>query len=106
MRSTASAIVRLTDIIEAIDHIHSTTAGITLNAFERSWEKRWLVERGIEIISEASRRLPERYGMIGMVENHLLFIAYTMRGERIRIISARKAQPYERRKYHDENQQA
>ena len=26
--------------------------------------------------------------------------------ERIRIISARKAEPYERRKYHDENQEA
>jgi uncharacterized DUF497 family protein len=45
----------------------------------------------------------ERYAMIGMVENRLLFVAYTMRGERIRIISARKAEPYERRKYHEEN---
>src|SRR5438552_3290904 len=35
----------------------------------------------------------ERYAMIGMVESRLLFIAYAMRGERIRIISARKAEP-------------
>jgi uncharacterized DUF497 family protein len=48
----------------------------------------------------------ERYAMIGMVENRLLFVAYAMRGERIRIISARKAEPYERRKYHDENREA
>ncbi len=48
----------------------------------------------------------DRYGMIGMVENRLLFVAYAMRGERIRIISARKAEPYERRKYHDENRVA
>jgi uncharacterized DUF497 family protein len=43
--------------------------------------------------------------MIGMVENRLLFVAYTFRGGRTRIISARKAEPYERRKYHDENRQ-
>jgi uncharacterized protein with HEPN domain len=33
-------------------------AGVTLDAFEADRRKRWLVERGIEIISEASRRLP------------------------------------------------
>lgn len=33
-------------------------AGVTLAAFEADKPKRWVVERGIEIISEASRRLP------------------------------------------------
>jgi uncharacterized protein with HEPN domain len=33
--------------------------GVTLEAFEQNWEKRWLVERGIEIISEASRHLTD-----------------------------------------------
>jgi uncharacterized protein with HEPN domain len=32
-------------------------AGLTIDAFEADWRKRWLVERGVEIISEASRRL-------------------------------------------------
>jgi uncharacterized protein len=32
----------------------------------------------------------------------LLVVAYTMRGERIRIISARKAEAFERRWYHEE----
>ena len=32
---------------------------MTLEAFEQDWEKRWLVERGIEIISEASRHLTD-----------------------------------------------
>lgn len=41
-----------------------------------------------------------------MVEGRLLFVAYTMRGDTIRIITARKAEPYERRKYHEENRQA
>jgi hypothetical protein len=47
----------------------------------------------------------EWYAMIAMVEGRALFVAYTTRGERIRIISARKAEPYERRRYHDENRQ-
>ena len=60
----------------------------------------------IEWIDAAQDTSEERYSMIGMVENRLLFVAYTMRGERIRIISARKTEPYERRKYHDENREA
>jgi uncharacterized protein with HEPN domain len=54
----SSPIARLTDIIEAIELIQSEMAGVTLDAFEGDRRKRWLVERGIEIISEASRRLP------------------------------------------------
>ena len=45
----------------------------------------------------------DRYVIIGMVKNHLLFVAYTLRGEAIRIISARGAEPHERRQYHEEN---
>jgi uncharacterized protein len=60
----------------------------------------------IEWIDATQDTSEERYSMIGMVENRLLFVAYTMRAERIRIISARKAEPYERRKYHDENREA
>ena len=47
-----------------------------------------------------------RFAMLGMVEYRLLFVAYTMRGARIRIISARRAEPLERRRYHDENREA
>lgn len=54
-----SPIARLTDIIEAIAHIRTETAGVPLDAFEADWRRRWLVERGAEIISEASRRLPD-----------------------------------------------
>jgi len=55
----SSAIARLTDILEAIELISNEMADISLDAFEPDRRKRWLVERGIEIISEASRRLPE-----------------------------------------------
>jgi uncharacterized protein with HEPN domain len=53
-----SPVPRLADIIEAIELIRSEMAGVTLNAFEPDRRKRWLVERGLEIISEASRHLP------------------------------------------------
>jgi len=45
----------------------------------------------------------DRYAIVGMVENRLLYVAYTIRGEKIRLISARKAEPHERRMYHEEN---
>jgi uncharacterized protein with HEPN domain len=50
---------RLSDIVEAIERIRRVLNGVPLDAFEQDWEKRWLVERGIEIISEASRHLPD-----------------------------------------------
>lgn len=45
----------------------------------------------------------QRFAMLAMVGERLLFVAYTLRGDRIRIISARRAEPLERRRYHDEN---
>jgi uncharacterized protein len=44
-----------------------------------------------------------RYNLLGMANGRLLFVAYTTRGEIVRIISAREAEPYERRLYHEEN---
>ena len=37
----------LIDIVEAIDRIRASLTGLSLEDFENSWEKRWLVERGI-----------------------------------------------------------
>jgi len=44
-----------------------------------------------------------RYNLIGMVEGRLLHVTYTPRGERVRIISARPAEPHERRRYYEQN---
>jgi len=44
-----------------------------------------------------------RFNLLAMVDGRVLFVAYTMRGDIIRIISAREAEPYERRLYHEEN---
>ena len=56
--AASSLAPRLTDILDAIEHIRAEMAGVSIEAFEADWRKRWLVERGVEIISEASRRLP------------------------------------------------
>lgn len=49
----------LVDMLEAIDRIQQTLRGLSLVRFEQDWQSRWLVERGLEIVSEASRRLPD-----------------------------------------------
>ncbi|MBF0517836.1 MAG: DUF86 domain-containing protein [Nitrospirae bacterium] len=54
-----SPVSRLKDIVEAIKLILIEVDDMTLHAFEQDRRKQWLVERGIEIISEASRRLPD-----------------------------------------------
>ena len=56
---TRSPAARLTDIVEASELIRHDMEGVTLDAFKPDIHKRWFVERGIEIISEASRRLPD-----------------------------------------------
>jgi len=45
----------------------------------------------------------DRYSVLGMVDGRLLYVAYTLREGIIRIISARGAEPYERRQYHEDN---
>jgi hypothetical protein len=40
-----SAAPRLRDIVGAIDRIRMETEGVSLDAFEADWRKRWLVER-------------------------------------------------------------
>jgi uncharacterized protein len=42
----------------------------------------------------------DRFVATGMVEEVLITVVYTERGERIRIISARKANGHEQRKYY------
>jgi uncharacterized DUF497 family protein len=75
--------------------IHGVTFEAARDVFKDPFAIEWLDER-----------VPygeDRYIVIGMVEDRLLFVAYTVKGDAIRIISARGAEPYERRKYHEEN---
>lgn len=54
-----SAEPALRDIVEAIERIRGKTENLSFESFEADWATRWIVERGTEIISEASRRLPD-----------------------------------------------
>jgi len=49
----------LDDIIQAINRVRHVVGDMPLAAFKSDWQKQWLVERGVEIVSEASRRLPD-----------------------------------------------
>jgi uncharacterized protein with HEPN domain len=49
----------LHDILEAIERIEEITDGKSLVDFEASWQLRWLVQRALEIISEASRAISD-----------------------------------------------
>jgi hypothetical protein len=42
-----------------------------------------------------------RFNAIGLVDGRMLFVSSTMRGAVVRIISARGAEPHEKRKYHE-----
>ena len=42
-----------------------------------------------------------RFNAIGLVDGRMLFVVYTIRGAAIRLISARGAEPHEKRKYHE-----
>ena len=43
----------------------------------------------------------DRWLRVGLVEGRMLAVAYTIRGERTRIISVRGATPREKRQYHE-----
>jgi uncharacterized DUF497 family protein len=45
----------------------------------------------------------ERYCLLGIVNNRIVFVAYTYRSGITRIISARGARPHEQRRYHEDN---
>jgi uncharacterized protein with HEPN domain len=40
-----SPVLRLFDILEAIEHIRSVLEDMTLDVFETDWQTQWLVER-------------------------------------------------------------
>ena len=42
-----------------------------------------------------------RFNAIGLVDGRMLFVTYSVRGDVVRIISARGAEPHEKRKYHE-----
>ncbi len=74
---------------------HGVTFEAAREAFKDPFALDWLDDS--EDYSE------DRFAAVRMTEGRLVFIAYTMRGESIRIISVRLPEPFERRRYHEEN---
>ena len=56
---TKSPQPRLVDIVEAIVAVRETVGAMTLDEYRASWATRRAAERALEIISEASRHVPE-----------------------------------------------
>lgn len=57
----------------------------------------------IEFLDDREDYGEDRFVIIGMTEGRLLTVVYTLRADRTRIISARRAEPRERRRYHDQD---
>jgi uncharacterized DUF497 family protein len=74
---------------------HGVTFDNATLVFDDAFALEWLDDR--EDYGE------DRFVIIGMVDGRLLYVAYTMRADVYRIISARGAEPNERRQYHEEN---
>jgi uncharacterized protein with HEPN domain len=60
MTARRSPRARLLDMLEAAEGIRTTVQGLDFAAFETAWVVQRAVERGLEIISEASRHLRRR----------------------------------------------
>jgi uncharacterized DUF497 family protein len=75
------------------------THGISFEAARLAFDDTFAVER----VDRRESYAEDRFILLGMVQGRLLAVAYTLRGERVRIISARYAEPRERRRYHEEN---
>lgn len=58
----------------------------------------------IELLDDRQDYSEDRYILIGMSAAGVLVVVHTQRADRSRIISARKAEPNERRFYHDQTQ--
>ena len=57
----------------------------------------------IEFLDQRRDYAEERFVILGMVDHHLLYVAYTEREDRIRMISARRATKYEQEYYFEQN---
>jgi hypothetical protein len=75
------------------------THGVSFEAARLAYEDPFAIVRG----DHRQDYGEDRFILLGIVQERLLAVAYAMRGERMRIISARIAEPQERRRYHEEN---
>lgn len=79
---------------------NSADHGVTFEAAREAFADPF----ALDWLDESEDYGEDRYALIGMAEGRLPYVAYTMRGEAIRIISARLAEPQDRRRYHEANE--
>lgn len=60
-----SALLRLTDMREAMEGAMQLTSGSDYKRCDGDWAMQRAVERALEIISEAGRHLPDQYKQLG-----------------------------------------
>ena len=70
--------------------------GVSFDEAEIAFEDVFAIE---EFDAEHSTADESRFKMLAMAGEKIIVVAYTMRGENFRIISARKAERYERELY-------
>jgi uncharacterized DUF497 family protein len=73
--------------------------GVTFDQGARACRDPFAIER----LDERETYGEERINLIGMCGNVILHVTYTERGDRIRIISARRAEKHEQDDYFREN---
>jgi uncharacterized protein len=73
--------------------------GVTFEQAVRAFRDPFAVER----IDDREDYGEERINLLGMCDGVILHVTYTARGERIRIISARRAERHEQDDYYREN---
>jgi uncharacterized DUF497 family protein len=73
--------------------------GVTFDLAKRVFADPFAIDR----LDDREDYGEHRFVILGMVDGRLLFVAYTIRNDTIRIISARGAEPHEKRKYHEDN---
>jgi uncharacterized DUF497 family protein len=73
--------------------------GISFETAIRVFDDAFAIER----LDDGEDYGEDRYSILPMVDGRLVYVAYTMRAGIVRIISARGAEPYERRQYHEDN---
>jgi len=73
--------------------------GVSFEAAKEVFKDPFAIER----LDDRENYGEDRYVIIGMVDGRVLCVVYTLRNGIIRIISARGAEPHERRRYHEDN---
>ncbi len=73
--------------------------GVSFEAAKKAFEDPFATER----LDDREDYGEVRYNILGVVDGRILYVAYTLRNDTIRIISARGAEPHERRQYHEDN---